>query len=174
MNTYRHGGRDLVAHQPAGVPGGGRNGSPGWLACSQRPHSRAERTRPPRARRRRDDHSPAYGARIAIPRRLRPPECVANSDRPVSRSARASVCRQWSSSRGTSPIQAAKSRPDPKNLRIRNGRRDRGCPDNTHPADGLQRWLASFEQAQICWNKHPLRRGSPIWFTGEVLNENDY
>ena len=28
--------------------------------------------------------------------------------------------------------------PRSKNLRIRNGRRDRGCPDNTNSADGLQ------------------------------------
>ena len=88
--------------------------------------------------------SPAAGVRAATPHRLRPPECVANSDRPVSRSARASACRQ-------SNLRAARfrSRPrihDPIEKPLDPGRLLRSRWLRITPIPGMlsSRWLASF------------------------------
>ena len=89
---------------------------------------------------------PAAGAHTAIPRRLRPPECVANSDPPVWRSAPASACRRSKSSRGTIPIQAAKSRPDRKTFGSGTVAAIAAAPVIPIPGIVSSRWLASFDR----------------------------
>jgi alpha/beta hydrolase fold len=78
---------------------------------------------------------------------VRPPECASDIGRPVSRSARASACRQLNLP-VAQPDPRRKVTTRPKNCRIRDGRCNRGRPDNTNSGDALQP-LARLARAML-------------------------
>jgi hypothetical protein len=75
-------------------------------------------------------------------------ECVSDTGRPAWRSARASAFPPVESCRGTSPIQAAKSRPDRKTDGSAISRRDRGGSDDADARYCLEP-LARLIQAML-------------------------